>query len=36
MMKDEKNPHKQWEFVDPKPPVVQSGHREGHRQNQLH
>ena len=32
MKEDEKNPLP-WEAVDPKPPVVQSGHMENRRQN---
>lgn len=33
-MKEEKKPHESWEMVDPKPPVIQSGHLENHSRNQ--
>ena len=29
MKEDEKQPHT-WETVDPKPPIIQSGHMENH------
>ena len=33
-MKQERKPYKFWEMVDPKPPVIQSGHLENHSKNQ--
>lgn len=33
-MKEEEKKPVPWEAVDPKPPVVQSGHLEGKRQNE--
>ena len=34
MKKDEKEPIA-WEVVDPKPPVIQSGHMENRRRNNM-
>lgn len=34
MKEDEKKPHS-WEAVDPKPPVIQSGHLENRTRNQV-
>ena len=34
-MKEEEKKKPAWEMVDPKPPVIRSGHMEGRKQNEV-
>ena len=35
-MKKDENPPIPWEAVDPKPPIIRSGHMENRKQNHTH